>query len=1085
MGAVWRATHRSGVQVALKIIAPHLGSDHGGLDTIAGLRAEIRAIAALEHPNIVPVFDAGVLGPEHEAMSGGNLIAGSPWLAMELAHGSIRDLNVGLDWFDWAGILLQVLDGLAHAHARGLVHRDLKPENVLFTRSGNRLRILVADFGLAWALRGAAQPQDGGTVAYAAPEQLLAQTTEQGPWTDLYALGCTAFWMITGRKPFRGATVEDLRRAHLFTDIPRLRSRVPTPPELEAWIHGLMAKDPRRRYQRAADAAYALLRLPEPLANDIDEEDDIDTVTTFNGEKTRTQTLPIDSWSHSGRAAPTTALNAAEFRPPVPNRWVRPTNKAPRVSGRGLGLFGMGVPPVVGRVSERDQLWHSLANTDRMVLATLEGPAGVGKTRLGGWLGERAHEVGAAEVFRATFTNTPSQTSGLAAMVQEHLLTHGMGGQELLRHLQTALKADGFEDDNTAFVLARLLRPEDPSLGATAVGLDERIDVVWRLMSQRANGRRLVVFLDDVHLSSDPGALLIHMARHAKDVPGLLVVSLGEAIPGPLAQQIALAERVLSRVSIPLGPLSSPETRELVKAMVPVPDRLAQSIAKTTQGNPRDTVQLVTDLVQRGQLRGDATGMVVDPAVPLPESLASLWEGALERVGALDDIGRKALEIASLLGNTLSLPEWRDACDRMGVMLDAHHLARVEKLGFIGPDRGGSHYSFSNGFVRDALVESLTREERAQGIHLAIGAALEARGDARAAACGEHLEAAGEPGRAAAAYLRAMRWLAEWDRERALELGSRWYATLGREASEGDPRWASGMQVLVELLGVQGGDAHRRATEELLERGKGDPTAESRALIELCRGDLRALALPRAHARAELAWRRSVHTPLRMAAAGARAQVRQAQGDLELAKELLEDALRADPVLPSLNLGLASVLCDLGDPDGAYDRVMAWSDSLPGTLAPLARARIHRARGEALIGSGRTREAVAAMKEACQLRDQAGFHWPELEVGLGAALVENGHVLDGAALLRQILPELHVERDARMRAQALAILALVSSRRKNWSQVEECLDALEDLPLRGRWLATGKRLKRVAVLCDTAAEVALGRRARTQVGPLP
>ena len=288
MGEVWRATHRSGIPVALKIISAQA---EGDLDPVAALQAEIRAVAALEHPNIVPVHDAGVLGPEHEGMSGGTLVAGSPWLAMELAEGSVHDLLPGLDWTLLLQVLIQILDGLAHAHARGVIHRDLKPANVLYTRASGQLQIMVADFGLAWAWRRPAQPLDGGTAAYSAPEQLLGQLTEQGPWTDLYALGCTAFRMITGRRPYRGQTADELQRAHLFADIPRLTSRFSIPRGLAPWLEALMEKDPRKRFQRASDAAWSLMQLPAPLegGETIDDEDDIDTVSVLRSGRASTR----------------------------------------------------------------------------------------------------------------------------------------------------------------------------------------------------------------------------------------------------------------------------------------------------------------------------------------------------------------------------------------------------------------------------------------------------------------------------------------------------------------------------------------------------------------------------------------------------------------------------------------------------------------------------------------------------------------------------------------------------------------------------------------------------------------------------
>ena len=109
MGAIWRGMHASGVHVAIKIIPTE--AEEALYEATAGLQAEIRAVGALDHPNIVRVYDAGVLGPEHQRASNGGLRDGSPWLAMELADGSVRDLLRALDWTKLASLLLQVLDG--------------------------------------------------------------------------------------------------------------------------------------------------------------------------------------------------------------------------------------------------------------------------------------------------------------------------------------------------------------------------------------------------------------------------------------------------------------------------------------------------------------------------------------------------------------------------------------------------------------------------------------------------------------------------------------------------------------------------------------------------------------------------------------------------------------------------------------------------------------------------------------------------------------------------------------------------------------------------------------------------------------
>ncbi|MBX2799277.1 MAG: protein kinase [Myxococcales bacterium] len=1081
---MWRAVHRSGVPAALKII--HADAPSEQLDPVAGLQAEIRAVAALEHPNIVEVYDAGVLGPEHEGLTGGKLVAGSPWLAMELADGSVYDLLEDMDWTVLLQLLLQTLDGLAHAHARGVIHRDLKPANVLYSKADGQLRILVADFGLAWAWRGTSEPLDGGTAAYSSPEQLVGQLTEQGPWTDLYALGCTAYRLITGRRPYKGETHEELQRAHLFGDLPTMASRFAVPPGLAPWVEGLMAKDPRHRYQRAADAAWSLLQLPPPVPGEVDEEDDDETAATvLSSARFPTRTLPVIAWAQDTPPRPTATTpptppgdaEPARVRPPVPNRWHGPASVDRRMRGRGLGLFGMAAAPIVAREGERDALWEALATGDRLHVVVMSGEAGVGKSRLGAWLCERAHEVGAAAVFRTVFHVEPSASSGLAAMMEEHLRTHGMSGPDLLKHLETVqLSRDSLDHGVTSPTIARLLRPVDQDLETPALTVAERVRTCWRLMQRRAEGRRLVVWLDDAENHADARALVQHLGEHAADVSGLLLLTVTDA--ADIAEMVSDVEGQLEVTHMPLRRLDEAESADMVKRMLPIPDALAERIGQASAGLPRAAVGLVADLVQQGQLRGDSDGVEVDPTVPLPESLASLYEGALKRIDALGDDARQALEVAAVLGRSVALPEWREACELVAVPLDPALLARLSMRGVMVPARGGGRMTFGSPLLRDALLDVIGQEGRGQGLHRVCGEILETRGDVRAASCGHHLEAGGLYDRAASAYLRAMRWLAAWDRERALEIGTRWYATLARVAERGDPRFTEGMQVVVELVGAQGGDAHQSATEELLQRGRGDAQAETRALIELAQADLRALELDRALARAELAWHRSQDTELRPEAAAIRAEVRRHRGDLEQAEHMLRDALATDADAAPLMLALARVLSDDDRANEALTLLDDWIDRITRAKAPMIRARVQRARGSAFLALGKTKQATSALTSAIELRDRAGFDWPDLDLDLAAALAEDGEREEGRRLLDQLLERLDETRDIRFRTDALSLLATMDAVDGDWEAVEQRIDALEDLPRKGRRAGTPERLISLAFRAEKAGEVALGRRAR-------
>ena len=174
-------------------------------------------MASLDHPGIVRVYDYGAV-PKRAAAAAGGICCrwaarGSRWSSRATARSPIgRRSDRGRSWCDLAA---QVLDGLAHSHARDIVHRDLKPRNVLLhpASEAHRFgRITVTDFGIAHALtRRSSVHAQAGTPGYMAPEQIRGAWRDQGPWTDLYALGCLAWRMLVGRGPFPGRLEE--RRA--------------------------------------------------------------------------------------------------------------------------------------------------------------------------------------------------------------------------------------------------------------------------------------------------------------------------------------------------------------------------------------------------------------------------------------------------------------------------------------------------------------------------------------------------------------------------------------------------------------------------------------------------------------------------------------------------------------------------------------------------------------------------------------------------------------------------------------------------------------------------------------------------------
>jgi tetratricopeptide (TPR) repeat protein len=241
MGQVLRGRHRrSGQAVAVKLL---LGRAVATPAALEGFAREARAAARLDHPHITRLIDYGLTEDAQ------------PVLIMELASGGdlSRWVQSPPPWATLRDAIGQLLDALAHAHARGLVHRDLKPGNVLLRGRRDRLRgVALTDLGLAISAQDRAEGvlASAGTPRYMAPEQAQGELHAIGPWTDLYGLGALVWTIAQGSPPPR----EDEERLALAWHPPRLAA----PPGLGRWLCGLLAPSPWRRPRHAAAAAAGL-----------------------------------------------------------------------------------------------------------------------------------------------------------------------------------------------------------------------------------------------------------------------------------------------------------------------------------------------------------------------------------------------------------------------------------------------------------------------------------------------------------------------------------------------------------------------------------------------------------------------------------------------------------------------------------------------------------------------------------------------------------------------------------------------------------------------------------------------------------
>ena len=252
MAKVFRGTDRVlGRTVAVKVLGSQFARDDS---SVARFRREAQSAAALNHPNVVSVFDTGSDDGVH-------------WIVMEFVEGpTLKDVieKDGALAPDRAlQIARDVALALASAHVKGLVHRDVKPGNIMITPSGETK---VLDFGIARAVTSTGDPtltKTGfvmGTAAYLSPEQ--AQGKPVDARSDIYSLGCVLYEMLAGRPPFEGGSPVAVASAHMSAEAePISRVNPAVPREAEAVVARAMRKDPEERYQDAQDMAEDLGRV--------------------------------------------------------------------------------------------------------------------------------------------------------------------------------------------------------------------------------------------------------------------------------------------------------------------------------------------------------------------------------------------------------------------------------------------------------------------------------------------------------------------------------------------------------------------------------------------------------------------------------------------------------------------------------------------------------------------------------------------------------------------------------------------------------------------------------------------------------
>lgn len=1013
-GEVFGAIHLpTGTPAAVKRL--HAAGGDAARQAVAD---EVRAVARLDHPNVVAVYDHGLDTPADGPAR--------PWIAMERAAGALDRAPPPADWPALHRVLTGVLRALAHAHARGVIHRDVKPGNVLLAADGG---VRLSDFGIARAL-DREEPESptwlAGTPQYAAPEQLARIWRRQGPATDLYALGCLAWELATGAPVFPGLAGTALARAQAWTVPGPFLARVALPPAFEAWVRTLLEKDPRGRPESAAAALGALPGSDAPTDGEVVPGGAFVSAPTAVPSATfrldSAPTLP----SLGAAEPPATDPPVAPARP-VPPDW-RPLLPPPRARPIPLGpaLFGWRDPPPVGREAERDVLWAALregADARRVVI--VEGPAGVGKSRLARWLVETVEEAGLGRAWRATHGPTAGPQDGLEGMLARAWRTAGLDRAALPAHL------------------VRLTGAAPPDLVDLLLGEPLPRADRHRAVTTALGPGPVLVWLDDVQWGAD--ALHWAEAWLADGPPGLVVATLRADEPAPPGLE-AVRAHPATRV-LPLGHLGQEGQARLVDALVALSPELARRVVDHTDGHPLFAVELVGDWVRRGALVPSASGYTRPddaPALEIPDGIHALWQGRLARLG-LDEGRRAALEAVAALGRAAPRVEWRS------VGLDAASEELLRGAGLLRRTPDG--LELVHGLLRDSVAQEAARAGRWTAAHARAAEALALLG-AAPARVGRHLfaaerwDAAVEPLRRGADLARLAN---ELDVAEALLADA---ATAARRVGgEGDPRlpavWmlTAWVQQLRGQPGPSGATAERAwALADRLGRARdaGD-AAWVRAEAARAAGD--AAAVEWWLDRAEGAYTTAHHLEGLSDVARVRGALESMRGDVARARAHIARALGlgresdAPAAVPNTQLVGSAVEARAGDWEAAFTLAEA---ALAGFAAIGSRVRETHARialAELARRTGRWEEAESALRTLDAALGPGASARDSVRLNLALLLLDRGQTAEAARRLQTLAEETRAPGHYALMALAWLGLAELSAHAGDWEAVADRVEA--------------------------------------------
>jgi tetratricopeptide (TPR) repeat protein len=695
MGVVYRAKQVDlDRPVALKVVAPELAENQ---DFRERFKRESRLAAQIDHPNVVPVYEAG----EHE---------GQLFIGMRFVDGT--DLKALIAWKGRlaptraAAIVAQVAAALDAAHERGLIHRDVKPANVLITSAGEQDHAYLTDFGLmkdtgsqsgltrsgAWV----------GTLDYVAPEQIQGEAIDAR--ADVYSLGCVLYEALTGQLPYQKEGDVSKMWAHVSEPPPVISAVAPDlPPSLDAVIERAMAKERSERYPSAGDLGRAVLAAVEGVAAAEPER------SVAQGAA-----APKAPPAAPGGATITDepAAEAVDWQVPLPS-----------------SIGDVARQPFVGRQEATDALrghWD-LAREGRRQLVLVGGEPGIGKTRLVSELCRAVHEEdGATVLFGRCYEESLVPYQPFIGALRPYVTACPP------EELRTRVTESGVEITTllpeVAERLPGLPEPVRADPEAERYRLFEAMGGLLAAMSQETP---LTLVLDDLHWADQPTLLLLkHIARSPEQSPMLIVGTYREtdlARTHPLSDTLAdlRREHLFERVS--LKGLGEEEVAALVEGWAghEAPEDFVRALSGETEGNPFFIEEVLQHLAESGaiyQEEGRWTSDLSVEEIGIPEGVKEVIGRRLSRLG---ETANKTLSLASVVGRTFGL----DLLERVSEHSEDELLEGLEEAADARvieelPKTVG-RYSFSHALIRETLYEELSATRRVR-LHRKVAEALEA-----------------------------------------------------------------------------------------------------------------------------------------------------------------------------------------------------------------------------------------------------------------------------------------------------------------------------------------------------------------------